>query len=127
MRELNENVTWRDLYGDTDTRLKDMELILRVIALREKLDDNSSPMRNFLDTFMEEDREKAEEKADELRSAFAQWVELMKEIFLHRENPPSVSQFDSVMIGIDSYLSEHPEPDPTEVLVRLEQLEHDSD
>ena len=31
------------------------------------------------------------------------------------------------MIGIDSYLSEHPEPDPTEVLVRLEQLEHDSD
>ena len=127
LRELNENVTWRDLYGDTDTRLKDMELILRVIALREKLDDYSSPMRNFLDTFMEENREIAEEKADELRSAFAQWVELMKEIFLHRKNPPSVSQFDSVMIGINSYLSEHPEPDPTEVLVRLEQLEHDSD
>ena len=87
MRELNENVTWRDLYGDTDTRLKDMELILRVIALREKLDDYSSPMRNFLETFMEENREIAEEKADELRSAFAQWVELMKEIFLHRKNP----------------------------------------
>ena len=125
LQKLNENVVWRELYGKTHPRLKDMELILRVIALREKHDDYSSPMRNFLDIYMEDNRDMAEAKVDELRSAFAQCVKLMKETFLDRKKIPTVSRFDTVMIGVDAYLRKNPEPDPTEVFVKFEQLEHD--
>jgi uncharacterized protein with ParB-like and HNH nuclease domain len=50
---LNENTTWRTLYGTTyhDKRLKDRELILRFFALVKKYKEYSPPMSTFLTRF----------------------------------------------------------------------------
>ena len=131
LRELNENPDWRALFGKPHSRLKDMELILRFIALREKHEDYRSPMPKFLDTFMEDNRDMAEAQVDELKAAFAKCVTLVKETIgkegLRSGNTLTVSRFDAVMTGFDAYLSIHPQPDNAEVLDRLAQLEGDGD
>ena len=131
LRELNENETWRELFGKAHPRLKDMELILRVIALRENYDDYRSPMRNFLDTFMEENRDIAASKISELKAVFAKCVNLIRPAFGKESLRPgrtlTASRFDAVMIGVDAYLSRHPDPEPTDVFDRLKKLEQDSD
>lgn len=53
IRELNEYPDWRELFGKRHSRLKDMELILRFIALRANYENYRSPMSEFLDSFME--------------------------------------------------------------------------
>ncbi|MFV1681972.1 DUF262 domain-containing protein [Phaeobacter sp. JH20_14] len=131
LRELNENAHWRELFGKTHSRLKDMELILRFIALREKHEDYRSPMPKFLDTFMEDNRDIAEAQVDELKTAFEACVKLVKETIgkegLRSGNTLTVSRFDAVMTGFDAYLTKFPEPDKAEVLKRLAQLEGDEE
>lgn len=70
IRDLNQNQDWRNLFGPRHKRLKDHELILRAMALREvlevigsKWDDEQlritayrPPMSDFLNTFLRRHR-----------------------------------------------------------------------
>lgn len=54
LEELNALNAWRKIIGQekTDKRLRDVELILRVLALMESWDKYEKPMKGFLNTFM---------------------------------------------------------------------------
>ncbi|OCG75976.1 DUF262 domain-containing protein, partial [Microbacterium sediminis] len=52
IRELNNGSDWRALYGAKNARLKDQELILRVLALSESSDEYSAPLKSFLNDFL---------------------------------------------------------------------------
>ena len=54
LEELNELNTWRKIIGQdkTDKRLRDVELVLRVLALMESWDKYEKPMKGYLNTFM---------------------------------------------------------------------------
>lgn len=52
IRALNENSDWRNLYGAKNARLKDQELILRVLALQQASSSYSSPLKSFLNDFL---------------------------------------------------------------------------
>jgi Protein of unknown function DUF262 len=58
LRQLNKLDAWRAIIGQKgpDKRLRDVELVLRVIALSEKLDDYDKPMKSFLNRFVESKR-----------------------------------------------------------------------
>lgn len=131
IRELNNFEPWRDLFGKPHSRLKDMELILRFVALRENLDGYKSPMPRFLDTFMEEHREMSMEKVEEVAQAFRDvttWVaNTIGREGLRSGNTLTVSRFDAVMAGYDAYLIAHPEPDAEQLKAKLQELEADPD
>lgn len=52
IRELNNDPNWRLLYGKRSERLKDQELILRVIALSVDSGKYSAPLKTFLNDFL---------------------------------------------------------------------------
>lgn len=52
IRMLNDDADWRDLYGAKNIRLKDQELILRVLALSEASDTYAAPLKSFLNDFL---------------------------------------------------------------------------
>ncbi|MBI2529814.1 MAG: DUF262 domain-containing protein [Candidatus Diapherotrites archaeon] len=59
LKKLNEYKEWRDLIGRTipDTRMRDVELILRFFALFFNLNNYSKPMKQFLNNFMKDKQE----------------------------------------------------------------------
>jgi hypothetical protein len=58
LQELNRNDSWRALLGKKapDKRLRDVELILRVLALSEKFEQYDQPMKSFLNRYVESQR-----------------------------------------------------------------------
>lgn len=131
IRDLNEHPAWRELFGNRHSRLKDMELILRFIALRENFANYRSPMPKFLDNFMEENRDISEDHAAKIVDAFKNATDFVIKVFgedgLRRDNTFRVLRFDSVMGGFDAYLESHSNPSEKEVVDRLSDLEKDSD
>jgi hypothetical protein len=61
LKEMNEDSDWRLLIGQEkiDKRLRDVELILRCLALAEKGDKYEKPMKGFLNKYMEAYRDHA--------------------------------------------------------------------
>lgn len=57
LRDLNSNKDWRSIFGKQSTRLKDEELILRFFALLHWGDKYKKPMREFLDEFLDDNRD----------------------------------------------------------------------
>lgn len=58
LEKLNKNKYWRKIIGQEnfDQRYRDVEWILRVIALAEQLNEYEKPMKTFLSDFMKERR-----------------------------------------------------------------------
>jgi hypothetical protein len=53
---LAENVDWRNIFGRPNTRLKEQELVLRFFALFFVSEKYEKPLKVFLNTFMERNR-----------------------------------------------------------------------
>lgn len=58
LEEINTLESWRKLIGkqQLDKRLRDVEFILRILALREYIDKYEKPMKKFLNDYMSEKR-----------------------------------------------------------------------
>lgn len=54
LEQLNLDGAWRHLYGSKNLRVRDQELITRILALFVNSDNYSKPLKSFLNTFMEE-------------------------------------------------------------------------
>ncbi len=131
IRELNEHSAWRELFGRRHPRLRDMELILRFIALREDHENYKSPMSNFLDNFMEKNREMSEERAESVGDAFKRAATLVKKTLgergLRSGKTLTASRFDAMMSGFDTYLESHSEPSEVKVADLLKDMEDNDD
>ena len=77
LQELNRLESWRTLIGKKvlDKRLRDEELILRVMALSEQLSSYDKPMKSFLNRYVESKR-KAESTFPGLKQRFEQVCKL---------------------------------------------------
>lgn len=56
LSKLNDNEHWRSIYGPKNRRLRDHELILRIIALYLNAQNYAAPLKSFLNRFMSENR-----------------------------------------------------------------------
>lgn len=52
LEELNQSESWRSLYGRKSPRLRDQELILRILAMYLQSDTYSRPLKSFLQDVM---------------------------------------------------------------------------
>lgn len=69
--ELNEDIAWRQLYGARSPRLRDHELLLRILALFVRSGEYYRPLKTFLNEFLGAHRELGKLPVQELREYFA--------------------------------------------------------
>ncbi len=103
LRELNENTSWRTLYGKKSNRLKDQELILRFFALYHDGENYREPMKEFLNEFMGRNRDLKLHSASELKRLFDSTCNLILESIGSRafrlERTVNAAVLDSVMVS----------------------------
>ncbi len=104
LRELNENATWRQLYGATSKRLKDMELILRFFAFFYYAKSYAAPMKDFLNKYMATNRHLEHQSREDLKSIFSDTIALISKAIGQKAFRPqraiNAAVMDSLMTGI---------------------------
>ncbi len=112
LRELNHHASWRAIFGKPSPRLKDEELILRFFALLHSGDKYKKPMREFLDDFLEENRDFQVVSKDKLKKDFAETIVTAIQALgdkAFRIGPSlNAAIYDSVMVGLAKRLSAGP-------------------
>jgi hypothetical protein len=73
LREMNRDPNWRTIIGKTtlDRHQKDVELVLRVFALTQFLDEYDKPMKEFLNRVMKRERDASSPAVRDFASRFA--------------------------------------------------------
>lgn len=78
LKKMNEDPDWRAIIGQEkiDKRLRDVELILRCLALSETGEKYEKPMKGFLNKFMEDNRGK-DENFEEMIESFGRTTQFI--------------------------------------------------
>ncbi len=77
IEELNVRPSWRSLYGRKSPRLRDQELVLRILAMYLKSDEYARPLKAFLNDFAEEFRQAAAPALVSAKGLFEQASDLL--------------------------------------------------
>ncbi|PTS90130.1 MULTISPECIES: GmrSD restriction endonuclease domain-containing protein [unclassified Caulobacter] len=105
LKDLNTNPKWRALIGrrQPDKRLRDVELILRILALLQYRDAYDKPMKEFLNKYMEF-KKRNNKDYETLRSSFEQSVDLAYNQLIskpfHLRGKLNYGLLDSVMVAL---------------------------
>ena len=119
--ELNKESTWRRIFGsdEADARMRDLELIVRFLALFEKGDSYYKPMKQFLNDFMGSNQ--WNEDLDQYRTIF---LDTVKKVHRSLGDKPfnirrgiNVAVFDSIMVAFAES-----RPVPGDIKRRFEKL-----
>jgi hypothetical protein len=106
--EMNANADWRALWGPVHSRLRDVETILRYVALLTTSANYRSPMPKFLDDFMENNRLLAEAASAQIKERFADLTHLLLEQIgvdaFKQKGTFVLSRFDAVAVGLATAL-----------------------
>lgn len=114
LRNLNLLEDWRKIVGRNtpDDRQKDVELVLRFLAMHYDVKNYLKPMKDFLSNFMAKNRNLSEEKAKEISELFARTCHAARTALGERPfsrgaglNAPI---FDSVFVTLSSNLEKIP-------------------
>ena len=126
--ELNELENWRRILGkkESDTRKRDVELILRFLAMRNPT-NYKNPMKDFLSKFMLKNRDPSKETLQSSRSLFERTCEAvvteLGEKPFHVRAGLNAAVFDAVMTAFSNHL----DGIPKDVLERYKKLIKDDE
>lgn len=102
--EMAEFREWRKFFGAAHKRLKDQEMILRFLALSYKRKEYESPMKTFLNSFMQTNRHAGNGRLDEFSELFESTITRVVRALGPRAfrmtGPINVAVFDSVMVAV---------------------------
>ena len=107
IESLDDNEDWRSVYGKPSRRVKDQELILRFIALYKSGDRygrHDRTMKDFLTSYMAENRNISAAKVDSIRHTFEEVINLVSMSLGKDAFRPAArlntAVFDAVMVGL---------------------------
>lgn len=104
IRDVNMNVHWRRIYGPVNRHSKDEELIIRFLALFDRLAEYSRPMAKFLNTYASDMNKVSEQDRLARRALFEETIRVVAEAIGPRAFRPSRSLnaavYDAVMVGL---------------------------
>ena len=104
LSEFAENSSWKQLYGERNSRKKDEEIILRFFSLYFGLEKYERPMKQFLNSFMEENSEPERELEEELRGLFTETVKVAADVLTRQAFRPerafNVAVADAALVGL---------------------------
>ena len=112
LRDLNKLPEWRSIFGKYSQRLKDEELVLRFLALLHRGTEYKKPLRDFLDDFLEYNRNLDQIPAETLQTEFTETIKCIHtaigEKAFRAGTSLNAAIFDSVMIGVARRLKKGP-------------------
>ncbi|MGH7204874.1 MAG: DUF262 domain-containing protein [Nitrospiraceae bacterium] len=104
LKQLNDNSSWRAIFGPVNSRMRDQELILRFLALFFKSDEYKKPMKEFLNIYMGKNKGLTDQAKHELTRAFVGTIELVHSCMGSAAFKPkrtlNAAVFDAVMVGV---------------------------
>jgi hypothetical protein len=117
LKSFNEIPSWRAIYGQSKSeRMKDVELILRFLALFHGSGNYEKPMKSFLNKYMADNATIDANSEEALRSLFETTIGYVYEALDGRAFKPlaafNAAVFDSVMVGAARRLAREPKPGP---------------
>ena len=113
--ELNQFSPWRRLFGKerVDRRQRDVELILRFLALAERAESYKKPMKDFLNKFMGAQKSITAERLEVYRRLFVRTASVVSDTlderpFHIRRGGLNAAVFDSVFVAVSRNLDSMP-------------------
>lgn len=103
LHELNTTPAWREIYGPKSPQERDVELIVRFLALHFFRSDYSAPLKIFLNRFMGRNRTLTALSPQAMRDAFVPTVNFALEAFPSPFRPQralNAAVFDGVMDAV---------------------------
>jgi uncharacterized protein with ParB-like and HNH nuclease domain len=131
LNQLNENPSWRTIYGKKDSRMRDQEVILRFLAFYFYYENYGKPMKIFLNKYMRKNREFELQSSEEISKLFTVTIELIYKCLGSRAFKPirglNAAVFDAVMIGVARRLNRGGLRDIDNLKEKYESLLKDND
>lgn len=127
VRQLNDFEAWRALYGQRSERLKDQELILRVLSLIRRRDKYKRPLKKFLNESLEEFLHISSDRQSEDKTLFEGTCQLIldgigRRAFRLKRGYLNAALLDSVMVGVAARIQAGPIESPDQLGSRYEEL-----
>jgi hypothetical protein len=112
LRTLNDDTSWRTLYGNKSKRLKDLEMILRFFAFFYHSEAYRSPMKDFLNRYMASNRNLQKQPEKDLQKTFQTTISVLAQAVGPRAFRPvralNAAVIDSLMTGLARRLADGP-------------------
>lgn len=112
LHRANANPDWRAIYGETNLRQKDKELLLRFLALYFDLAEYDRPMKLFLTNFMRKNQELKAYSAEQLDRALIPTMKLASEVLgrsmFRPQRALNASVADAILVGLARRLARGP-------------------
>ena len=109
LSNLNNYGNWRNICGKKNSRLKDVEVILRFFAMYYSRQSYKKPMKSFLNKYMASNRHLKKQSEHEVTTIFKKTVDIISDTIGVKAFRPSsalnVAAADSIMVGVATRLS----------------------
>lgn len=119
VKQLNDMPEWRAVFGPKNDRMKDVELILRFLAMKESHATYTKPMIEFINSFCAKNRNPSDDKCAHFESVFSQTIKLFHDSIKDQLFRPSralnVALFEACMVGLSVRLTSGATIDNNEV------------
>jgi hypothetical protein len=128
LEHLNRGASWRALYGKKSPRLRDQELVLRIVALFLAADDYSRPLKKFLNDFAADNRPTISPQLEATRETFELAAKIIEEAvgksaFRLKGQQVNAALTESVMVGLMKRLESQAEaPDTASVSAAIDEI-----
>ncbi len=131
VRDMNNDENWRKVFGKhRNSRLKDQELILRFLAMFERGETYTRPMREFLDDFADDYNKQNSERLVYLKMIFGKtikacWDAKGRDAF-RPARALNAAVFEGVMLGVAKRLEANSLTTAEEIARSYEELIQDA-
>jgi hypothetical protein len=130
VQELNSLPAWRDLYGKPQARLRDQELVLRIIALYVAPETYKRPLKKFLNDFTARHRDLGGLDVGRLRQRFETSASLLAsgpgpQALRLGKNQVNAALTEAIFVGLMRRLDGAPVTDATELVTPLRTMQED--
>lgn len=126
IESLNDNLTWRALFGKESMRLKDRELILRFFAMYEDAEKYRRPMEEFLNNFARKYRHGHKQRMIEFKAIFEKTISVASSALGENAFRPvrsmNAAVFDSIAVALAKRLDSGPIVDESKLKKAFEKL-----
>ncbi len=131
LTKLNSDPNWRTIYGPESPRLRDQELILRVIALYSNEKPYTRPLKRYLNDFVAAHRDLQDFDEAKITKRFSDASRLLLDgpgpsALRGKGRQINAALTESLMVGLSRRLDRTPEPDSKSVTDAVEILLADS-
>ena len=127
LTRLNDNSAWRSLYGRRSPRLRDQEVVLRIIALYVSPGTYRRPLKKFLNDFVGENRYLDSFNSERIEDLFDKACQLILEgagpqALRWQSNQVNAALSEAILVGLMRRLDAGPDVTPADMATAIGNL-----